>query len=300
MKDLTIVIPAYNEEKALTSFLPELISFCETNGCRLIIVNDGSRDNTAGLLARFQSVPGVVVLHHKVNRGYGGALKTGIGAVDTAYVITIDADGQHRLADVEELYKVLRETDADMVIGRREGYRESLYRKTGKAIIRSIARLLLPLQIRDLNSGMKVYRAALVRQFLHLCPDNMAFSDIITLIFIHQRHLVCEHPITVAARTGGKSTISTKTALDTAMEILHIVTLFNPMRVFFPPAFFFLIFSGIWGIPIILRGEGVSVGTLFLFVTGLILFFLGLIAEQLALIRKNLSFAKIQNLAPDE
>ena len=75
------------------------------------------------------------------------------------------------------------------------------------------------------------------------------------------------------------------------MEIFHIVTLFNPMRVFLPPAIFFLIFSGVWGLPILFRGEGISVGTLFLFVTGLIFFFLGLIAEQLALIRKNQSLA---------
>ena len=67
------------------------------------------------------------------------------------------------------------------------------------------------------------------------------------------------------------------------------------MRIFLPPALFFLTFSGIWGIPILLRGEGISVGTLFLFVTGLIFFFLGLIAEQLALIRKNLSLYARKN-----
>jgi hypothetical protein len=138
---------------------------------------------------------------------------------------------------------------------------------------------------------MKIYRTKLAQKYIQLCPDTMAFSDIITLVFINQRHLVVEQPITVTPRIAGQSTISTKTAFETVMEIFHIVTLFNPMRVFLPPAIFFLIFSGVWGLPILFRGEGISVGTLFLFVTGLIFFFLGLIAEQLALIRKNQSLA---------
>jgi hypothetical protein len=155
-------------------------------------------------------------------------------------------------------------------------------------LIRFFAKILMPIPIEDLNSGMKVYRTELVKQYMHFCPDNMAFSDIITLVFINQRHLVCEHPISVIPREAGISTITTKTAVDTVMEILNIVILFNPMRVFLPPAIFFFLFSAIWGTPFLLRGEGVSVGTLFLFLTGLILFFLGLLAEQLTIIRKNL------------
>ncbi len=291
MNDLTIVIPAYNEEQALSFFLPELLNYCRTNGCKLIIVNDGSRDNTRELLTRYADPSFFIPIHHKVNRGYGGAIKSGIAATKTPYVITIDADGQHRLEDVTGLYQTFCANDADMVIGSRKKHKERLYRKTGKALIRLIASLLMPIHIRDLNSGMKIYQTYLVRRYMRLCPDNMALSDIITLIFINQRHLVLEHPITVDPRTTGTSTISIKTAFDTVLEIMHVATMFDPMRLFLPPALFFLLFSAVWGIPILLRGEGVSVGTLFLFVTGLIFFFLGLIAEQLALIRKNLSLS---------
>ena len=289
MNDLTIVIPAYNEEQALATFLPELIAYCRSNGCRLIIVNDGSKDGTQALLDRPADPSFFTPVHHKVNRGYGGAIKTGINATSTRLVITIDADGQHRLEDVTALYNELQHSDADMIIGNRRKHKESLYRKTGKALIRGIAGLLMPVPIYDLNSGMKIYVTELVQRYLPLCPDNMALSDIITLIFLNQRHLVLEHPITVVPRTTGESTISIKTAFDTVLEIVHVATMFDPMRLFFPPAMFFLLFSAIWGLPIMLRGEGVSVGTLLLFVTGLILFFLGLLAEQLALIRKNLN-----------
>lgn len=289
MKDLTIVIPAYNEYQALTAFLPELLEYCRDHGCQLIIVNDGSKDQTSELLDQYRQEPFFLAINHKLNRGYGGALKSGIQTAQTELVITIDADGQHRLDDVTRLYQALRDVDADMVVGKRKIHRENLYRKIGKSLIRTIATLLMPIHIQDLNSGMKIYRTELAKCYIELCPDTMAFSDVITLVFINQRHLVTEHPITIEPRTTGTSTINTKTAIDTVLEILHIVTLFNPMRIFLPPALFFLAFSAVWGLPILLRGEGISVGTLFLFVTGLIFFFLGLIAEQLALIRKNLS-----------
>ena len=295
MNDLTIVIPAYNEYQALTTFLPELLGYCRKNGCYLIIVDDGSKDETIDLFNKFSQESFFQPMHHKLNRGYGGALKSGIEAAHTEFVITIDADGQHRLEDVTKLYETLKETNADMVVGKRKIYKENLYRKIGKSLIRSIATFLMPIHIQDLNSGMKIYRTKLAQRYIQLCPDTMAFSDVITLVFINQRDLVIEYPITIEPRTTGASTINTKTAIDTVMEILHIVTLFNPMRVFLPPALFFLTFSAIWGLPILLRGEGISVGTLFLFVTGLIFFFLGLIAEQLALIRKNISLSAHRN-----
>jgi glycosyltransferase involved in cell wall biosynthesis len=288
MHDLTIVIPAYNDAQALASFLPEAVQYCQENGCGLVVVNDGSTDSTMTLLEQYSSLPFFSCCFHKVNRGYGGAIKTGVKTAQTPYVITMDADGQHRLADVAVLYDAMRTHDADMVVGSRMKHKENAYRKFGKSLIRFIATLLMPIKIRDINSGMKLYRTHLAKQYMQLCPDSMAFSDTITLAFIHHRHLVLEQPITVLPRTSGASTISTKTAFDTVLELFNIVMLFNPMRIFLPPALFFLLFSLIWGTPIVLRGEGVSVGTLLLFVTGIIFFFLGLLAEQLASVRAGL------------
>jgi glycosyltransferase involved in cell wall biosynthesis len=288
MNDLTLVIPAYNEAEALTQFLPEVLSFCKEHACSLIVVNDGSKDNTHDILTQYGDAPFFSTIRHKVNKGYGGAIKTGLIAAKTKYVITIDADGQHIVSDIISLYNYIVRMDADMVIGRRRAVDESLYRRTGKFIIRFIARALMPIHIHDLNSGMKIYLTEVVKRYLDLCPNTMAFSDIIALIFINQNHLVCEHDIQIKARKSGQSTINTKTAFETVMELFHIILLFNPMRVFLPLTLFFILSSLIWGLPIVFRGEGVSVGTLFLFVTGLIFFMLGLLAEQLALIRKSL------------
>lgn len=247
MKDLTLVIPAYNEAEALTHFLPELLSFCKEHTCSLIIVDDGSRDNTYDILAKYGNEPFFTAIRHKVNKGYGGAIKTGLIATQTKYAITIDADGQHVLSDIVLLYNHLVRKDADMIIGRRRIKDESLYRKTGKSIIRFIARALMPIHIHDLNSGMKIYPTEIVKRYLDLCPNTMAFSDIITLIFISQGHLVCEHDIQINSRKTGQSTINTKTAFETVMELIHIILLFNPMRVFMPLTLFFFAFQSALG-----------------------------------------------------
>ncbi len=284
---LTIIIPAYNEEKSLAAFLPELLNFCRESGSKLIIVNDGSKDDTLNVLNDFALNGLLKILNHKVNKGYGGAIKSGILEAETKYIITIDADGQHQVKDIEKLLKEIVDKDADMIVGSRKGQKGNYYRKIGKFIIRTIAKILLPLHIHDINSGMKIYNTELAKKYIKLCPDSMSYSDIIALIFVSQRHLILETSITIKPRIVGKSTINTMTALETLREIINIVVLFNPMKIFFPIAMLSIIAGLAWGIPLVMLGRGISVGVLLAFVTGLIFFFLGLIAEQLSLLRKS-------------
>jgi glycosyltransferase involved in cell wall biosynthesis len=287
-KTLTIVVPAYNEAASLSSFLPALLDRVERTGWKLIFVNDGSADDTGALLDDALDRPGCRVIHHKVNRGYGGAIKTGIAAADTDYVVTIDADGQHYLDDVEMLLKEVVARDADMIVGSRKGQpSSSRYRHFGKWLLRNIAKLLIPLDIHDINSGMKIYDTTLAQRYLGLCPDSMAFSDVITMVFVSQRHRVLELPIRVKQRIAGASTITTRTALETLIEILNIVVLFNPLKIFLPISLLSIVLGFAWGIPIVLDKRGVSVGAMLAIVTGVIFFFLGLLAEQIAMIRRD-------------
>ncbi len=285
---LTVVVPAYNEEASLPVFLPQLLDCCERNGWQLIVVDDGSVDGTALVLQDFAAHARLRVVRHKVNRGYGGALKSGIAAADTPYVLTVDADGQHFPEDLEVLVADLRARDADMVVGCRRGASVSgWYRALGKAAIRFVANRLLDLEIYDINSGLKVYDAVLAKSYLHLCPDSMAFSDVITLVFISRRHRVCERDIRIRPRLAGSSSITTATAFDTVKEVLNIVVLFNPMRIFLPVALASVALGMLWGLPIVLRGHGVSVGAMLAIVTGVVFFFLGLLAEQISQIRRS-------------
>lgn len=143
----------------------------------------------------------------------------------------------------------------------------------------------MPLPVTDLNSGFKLYRTELAKRYITVCPDSMAFSDVITLVFLSERNLVLEHPICISPRKLGQSTINIFTAFETVMQVLNIALMFNPLRVFLPVSIFCFIAGLGWGIPIVLLGRGVSVGAMLAIVTGLIFFVLGLLASQLSAIR---------------
>jgi hypothetical protein len=124
----------------------------------------------------------------------------------------------------------------------------------------------------------------------------MAFSDVITLVFLSERNLVLEHPIRVSPRKVGQSTISTITAFETVIQILNITLMFNPLRVFLPISVACILAGFLWGTPIILLGRGVSVGAMLAIVTGLIFFVIGLLASQLAALRME----RLRDLSGDE
>jgi len=208
--------------------------------------------------------------------------------VKTEYLVTIDGDGQHLPASVTHMYQKMIEEDCDLLIGARENETKFTARGLGKWIIRSISKLLLPNKIRDLNSGLKMYRTELAQRYIKVCPDSMAFSDIIALTFIAEKCKVMETPIQISPRAGGKSKINLGSAVDTVIEIINIVVFFNPLRVFLPLSAFFLVAGLGWGIPIVLKGRGVSTGSLLAFTISGIILLLGLIAEQLSQIRRIL------------
>lgn len=285
---LTIVIPVYNEGEILPSIAPGLIELCHSKDWFIIFVNDGSCDETRRILDELEPLPCVRVLHHKVNRGYGGALKTGISSVTTPYIVTMDGDGQHNQEDIERVFQFARENDADMVVGKRDGKNvSSAYRSVGKWLIRAFTRILMPLPVTDLNSGFKFYRTDLAQRYITVCPDSMAFSDVITLVFLNERNLVMEYPIQVGPRRLGQSTVSVLTAFETVVQVLNTTVMFNPLRVFLPISLVCILAGLVWGLPIVLLGRGVSVGAMLAIVTGLLFFVLGLLANQLSAIRMD-------------
>ncbi len=286
--ELSIIIPAFNEGENLKLLLPQWIEFCRQKNWKIILVDDGSIDQTKDYLISNPQSAFFQCIRHKLNKGYGAAIKSGIQACETKYCITIDADGQHLFKDIQRLFDRMLNSDADLIVGSRISTKsQNQLRGLGKIIIKTLAKILMTVPIQDLNSGMKLYNTQLAKKYLYLTPDTMAYSDIISLIFIHNRHLVIEEPIEVADRMSGNSTIGIQTAFQTVMEIINIVVLFNPMKIFLPLSLMTLAISLGWGIPLVLKGFGVSTGTLLGIISAVIFFVLGLIAEQLTLIRKN-------------
>ena len=216
-----VIIPAFDEADALPMVLADLRAHVPDH--EVVVVDDGSTDGTH----RAAAEAGATCLRLPFNLGIGGALRLGFRyaaeqGFDRAY--QFDADGQHDASQVPALLAGL--DCADMVVGRRQSGHSGLYRAIGRKLIRLIAGLLVSMPISDLNSGMKLYRTQLAKRYLVLCPEGMAFSDIITLVFIHRRDLVLETQIEVRPRSEGVSTINTTTALETVFQILNIVALF--------------------------------------------------------------------------
>lgn len=151
-----IVIPAYNEEKIILDVISEIQSAGYTN---LIIVDDGSRDNT---YSRAKEVDSVVVLRHKINRGKGAATKTGIEAaklLGADIIVTMDGDGQHDPEDIVKLIEPIAKKEYDVVLGTR------LLNPTGmpwyKVVQNKIGNILtwylFGLYVTDSQSGFRAY-----------------------------------------------------------------------------------------------------------------------------------------------
>lgn len=279
----SLVIPAYNEAGAIGGVLDALKTL---PGCReIIVVDDGSTDATADEARNH----GVTVLSHPYNRGYGAALKTGIQAVTTDYVITCDADGQHGCAEVMKVA-----TDAsrfDMVVGARDGAsHQSLIRMPGKRILAWFANLLAARKIPDLNSGLRSFKTDVIKRYLHLMPDGFSFSTTSTLAMFRTGASVNYVPITTRRREGRNSSVKIfQDGFRVLMLIVNLTVLFNPMRVFVPLAFFFMGASAVYFIIYsMMERIHITESMVLLFITGVILFFLGIVCEQVSAIRREI------------
>lgn len=127
---VTLVIPAYNEEAILTEHLKIITEYMATLEDRysweIVLVNDGSKDNTGPLADAFaSSEPRVRVVHHPVNLNLGNALKTGFRHARGKYIVTLDLDLSYSPDHIERMLDTLVQTRADMVIA-------SPYMKGGK------------------------------------------------------------------------------------------------------------------------------------------------------------------------
>ena len=287
--NLTIVIPCYNEEENIPLFFPKLQSFVREHGFKVIAVNDGSKDNTLQELKNFSNDENFKIISYKCNKGYGGAIKTGLREVTTEYAITIDSDGQHRFDDVLKCYECIIQNNADMVVGARQNNESGGYRTIGKWVIRTFASSLLNLPVKDLNSGMKCYRMSETLDYIDLCPDTMAYSDCILLLMVNDRKLTIETPIKITPRTAGKSTIGTKTAIITLAEILNLAVLLRPLITFCRLAIFFLILGLFWGTFTYVRSSTITSTSAMLILLGVLSLMLGLLCEQLSQIRRKLA-----------
>jgi glycosyltransferase involved in cell wall biosynthesis len=280
--ELTVIIPAYNEAEAIGDVVKDLVR--EAHGVKVIVVDDGSQDDTAGAA----SAAGATVVRHRRNRGYGAAIKTGIKSADTRFVATYDADGQHRPADLMRLYEAAREHD--VVIGARgKGSHQVAARRPGKWVLARTAETLVGQKIPDLNSGLRVMRRVIAMRYLHLLPNGFSASTTITVCVMQRGYDVEFVPITTRERVGKSTVKQFRDGLNTIYLIIRLIVLFNPTRFFLPPALAMIVTGLAYGFFKAFQfHRGFPVLALLLVSTGFITAMFGLLADQISSLRREM------------
>lgn len=279
---ISVLIPAYNEEGSIASVLEGLRDWRAR--AEIIVVDDASTDRTAEIAER----AGVRVIRHRVNKGYGAALKTGIRAASGDIIVMMDADSEHDAAQIARLLDAMGSND--MVVGARgRGSHAPLLRRPGKWLLSQVANYLAQTNIPDLNSGLRAFRKEVVKLFLHILPNGFSFTTTLTLALYKEGFNIAYVPITTSPRVGTSTVNPIRDGLNTLMLIIRIIALFDPLRVFAPTsAALFLIGVAYWILDIAYRQRlNIPTGAVLVILSSVIIFMFGILADQVSAIRRE-------------
>lgn len=280
---ITVVLPAFNEADSIGTVVHTIgLALPEAE---LLVVDDASADATAAVA----SAAGARVVRHPYNKGNGASVKTGVRHATGEVVLLMDADGQMDPAYIPELLGLI-DHGYDLAIGARTPTSHaSPSRRWGNALLNRVGSYLVEQEVHDLTSGYRAFRRGVMLEFIHLLPNRYSWPTTSTLAFAKGGYSVGFVPVAARPRQGGASGQKLlRNGVRFGLIILRVVTLFSPLRVFFP---IFLLLQGLalasyfWSVAL---GEGVlhiplSAGIFFL--GGIIVFLFGLISEQIAALR---------------
>ena len=175
LKKIVAGLPIYNEEETIGTVVTQVKGYVDT----VICVDDGSSDSSA----RIAEACGAIVHRHRVNRGYGGALKSLFAKareLNADCLIILDSDGQHDPSDIPKLLEPIKSGDADFVIGSRfvdDGGSEDMpaYRRLGIKVITAASNLSSDLKIRDTQSGYRAFSKLAIER-LRFDSEGMELS----------------------------------------------------------------------------------------------------------------------------
>jgi glycosyltransferase involved in cell wall biosynthesis len=206
LRSLSIVIPAYNEEKRLPQTLETVVGYLSGRGLdfvEVLVVNDGSKDGT-GRVAREagQRWPMVKVLDNPGNRGKGYSVKHGMLKAQGEWVLFSDADLSAPIEELVQLEKAVDESGASVAIGSRAlnrdliGVRQSVFRETAGKFFNLLMRILVGLRFWDTQCGFKLFRKDAVNDvFSRVTTDRFGFDVEALFIAKLKGHKTVEVPV---------------------------------------------------------------------------------------------------------
>ena len=235
---ITIGIPAYNEEKNIAKIIVQLKKVAD----QILVCDDGSTDSTSEIAESL----GAIVIKHPKNLGYGSAIRSIFlksREINAEILVTIDADGQHKIEDVKKVTKPIVDGQADISIGSRfleEGDNAPKYRKLGINIITKVTNSSLSEKITDAQSGFRAYNNKVLQS---LTPSDSGMG-ISTEILIKSSNLglkIAEVPteIQYEGETSSQNPISHGTGV--LLSTLKYISIERPLVFYGIPSFIFFI-----------------------------------------------------------
>jgi len=235
---ITIGIPAYNEEKNIASIITKLKNITDS----IIVCDDGSSDMTSEISKNL----GAIVISHKKNMGYGAAIRTIFQKsveLDSDILVTFDADGQHRIDDVNKILQPLENNEADIVIGSRFLDNESKvpnYRKIGIKVITQVTNASLKKKLTDSQSGFRAYNKQALTQ---ISPSEMGMG-ISTEILIKASNKglrIAEIPITILYHDDASTHNPVSHGTSVLISTIKFTSIEHPLKFYGIPSIIFLI-----------------------------------------------------------
>jgi len=208
---LSIVLPVYNEERSIKSLLEDLPYH---KNIEIIVVDDHSTDNSLQEIHNFENKKNLMLFRHRVNRGYGGAITTGVKHARGKVIVTMDSDGQHKAEDILSLIRPVFEGEADYTIGSRylgsNHYDLPLVTRLGEALVEKFIYIMFNITVMNNQNGFRAFNKKTVPLFPETKYTGFTFATEIILKLILNNFKIKECPIKVYHRQFGSSKIDLK------------------------------------------------------------------------------------------
>lgn len=214
MKRLYIVIPAYNESENITKTIEEWYPIVEGLGgnSRLVIIDDGSKDNTYKIIQDYAKTHPLLIPLTKKNCGHGPTVLFGYRyAIENGadLIFQTDSDGQTNPDEFEAFYKDIDSYDA--IIGNRVVRGDGKERKFVENTVCFLLRLIFGIKVEDANAPFRLMRAELVKRYIDKLPKDFNLPNIMfTTYFVYFKEKVVFKEITFKPRQGGTNSINMK------------------------------------------------------------------------------------------
>ncbi len=276
---ISVIIPARNEAQSIAKVVKDVYEHTKSCGVpyEVIVVDDGSTDATrAQIPAHYAKV-----LVHEEPMGYGASLKTGIRSARFPWIFIIDGDDSYPAESIKDIVAALDES-VDMVVGSRSagGSHVSVTRGPARFILRALARYLTGHRIKDLNSGMRIFKKDLALRFINILPSQFSFTTTITLAALCNDYIVRYVDITYRRRKGASKISPFMDMVYFSSLIFRTVMYFNPLKVFVPLASV-LFFAAliVFSTSKIIYGKIADITVLLLFLSSVQVLSIGLLAD---------------------